>query len=53
MLFKFIEYNYSNYEEDKYKNPNYICGIKVKDDYECMNRLLNDAIGHDIELGDN
>lgn len=52
MLFRFIEYNYSNYKEDKYKNPNFICGIKVESDYECMNRLLNDAIGHDINLAD-
>lgn len=38
MLFRFVEYNYSNYEEDKYLAPSFICGIKIKDDYEfCVN----------------
>lgn len=30
MLFRFVEYNYSNYEENKYKNPNFICEFKTE-----------------------
>lgn len=53
MLFRFVEYNYSNFEEDKYCDPSFICGLNIKDNYECMNRMLINAIGKDINLAGN
>lgn len=52
MLFRFVEYNYSNFEDDKYADPRFICGLKIDNNYECMNRMLLDAIGKDINLAE-
>ena len=52
MLFRFVEYNYNNFEEDKYYDPYFICGLNIDNNYENMNRMLIDAIGKDINLAE-